>query len=194
MCGKWPFPATPRRSHPGAPGQPLPVAGLQIVPGDDKMRHSGGAYRRKRGPGHVGELAGSRAAARRRIRRRAVSLPAVGPGSGRAVHQGQQSPGRWCRHGQGRLQGRIDPNQALQAAETEHSPHQLGGDDRPHPGALTTARWRARATAAAPARSHKMVAVMSTTSAVPRFMTHSSSSRISPAFDTSICSGSVTTA
>ena len=60
---------------------------------------------------------------------------------------------------------------------------------------LAAARRQARATASAPEWSHEIVAVMSAISAVaPRLMMASSCSRISPELDTSICSGSVTTA
>jgi hypothetical protein len=39
-------------------GQPVPVARLQLVSGDEKVGHAGGAYCGERGPDRVGELAG----------------------------------------------------------------------------------------------------------------------------------------
>ena len=60
---------------------------------------------------------------------------------------------------------------------------------------LMRARWWARARASAPAWSQEIVAVRSAISAwAPRLMTDSSSSRIGPALETSMCSGSVITA
>jgi hypothetical protein len=93
------------------------------------------------------------------------------------------------------LQGRVDGDQAVQAVDAEHAPDDLGGNHQPQLRAADDGPLKGARHASAPAWSHEIVAVMSAISvAAPQLMTDSSSSRISPALDRPICSGSGTTA
>jgi hypothetical protein len=117
---------------------------------------------------------------------------AVGSGPGTFGDQGEYRC--WRPGGGGRFQGRVDGDQAVQAVDAEHAPDDLGGNHQPQLRAADDGPLKGAPPHPRP-RGHEIVAVMSAINVVaPRLMTDSSSSRISPALDRPICSGSATIA